>query len=191
VEFFSICAVFSLAVYNPEPSYFFSTSVIGFVFLLIFIIDVEHRLILHIVTFPAGILFLVLTGLNPQLTYARSLLGGAFGFILFLGLYLLGGVFGRWVARRRGIEDMEVAFGFGDVTLATIIGLLLGFPAVIEALIRGILYAGLFSIGYMLYLSIRRRYSSFIPIPYGPFLLLGALWVYFQGWTDWWGCRTS
>jgi leader peptidase (prepilin peptidase)/N-methyltransferase len=82
------------------------------------------------------------------------------------------------------MDPQEVAFGFGDVTLATVIGLLLGFPAVIEALMRGILYAGVFSILYLIYLRLRKRYASFIPIPYGPFLILGALWVYFQGWTS-------
>ncbi len=30
---------------------------------------------------------------------------------------------------------------------------------------------------------LRRQYSAFKPFPYGPFLILGGLWVYFQGWT--------
>jgi prepilin signal peptidase PulO-like enzyme (type II secretory pathway) len=184
VEILSIIGALGLAAYNTEPGYYLSTLTVGFIFLLIIVIDIEHRLILHIITFPAGVIFFVFAGLNPDLTYTRSLIGGAFGFILFFGLYLLGGVFGRWMAKRRGMDQEEVAFGFGDVTLATVIGLLLGFPAVIEALVRGILYAGVFSIGYLLYLSLRKRHSSFIPIPYGPFLILGALWVYFQGWTS-------
>jgi leader peptidase (prepilin peptidase)/N-methyltransferase len=184
VELLSIVGALGLAAYNPEPGYYISTFVVGFLFLLIIVIDIEHRLILHVVTFPAGVVFFVFVGLNPDLTYARSLIGGVFGFILFFGLYLLGGVFGHWMARRRGMDPEEVAFGFGDVTLATVIGLLLGFPAVIEALVRGILYAGVFSIVYLIYLSLRKRYSSFIPIPYGPFLILGAMWVYFQGWTS-------
>ncbi len=184
IELVGISGALGLALFNQDPSYYLPTLAIGFVFLLIVVIDMEHRLILHVVTFPAGILFFLLAGLNGDLTYARSLLGGAFGFILFFGLYLLGGVFSRWMASRKGLDPDEVAFGFGDVTLATVIGLLLGFPAVIEALVRGILYAGFFSIAYMIYLSLRKRYSSFIPIPYGPFLILGALWVYFQGWTS-------
>lgn len=183
VEIVAIGGAIALALWNPDPAYFLSTLVIVGVFLLIVVIDIEHRLILHIVTFPAGLIFFLFAGMNSNLTFARSLIGGAFGFILFWGLYLLGGVFGRWMAARRGMDPQEVAFGFGDVSLATIIGLLLGFPAVIEALVRGILYAGMFSIIYLIVLSLRRRYASFIPIPYGPFLALGALWVYFQGWT--------
>jgi leader peptidase (prepilin peptidase)/N-methyltransferase len=184
VETLSMVGAVVLALNNPEPTYFLSTMLAGFIFILIIVIDIEHRLILHMVTLPAGILFFLLAGFNPDLTYARSLIGGALGFVLFFGLYLLGDLFGRWVARRKGFDQEEVAFGFGDVTLATVIGLLLGFPAVIEALFRGIIYAGIFSIGYIIYLRLRQRYSSFIPIPYGPFLILGAIWVYFQGWTS-------
>lgn len=183
IEIAGIAGAFALVMWNQDPAYFFSTLLVVSVFLLIVVIDIEHRLILHVVTFPAGIVFFLLAGFNDELTYARSLIGGGFAFVLFFGLYQLGGVFGRWMAKRRGMDPDEVAFGFGDVTLATIIGLLLGFPAVIEALVRGILYAGLFSILYLLVLSLRKRYTSFTPIPYGPFLVLGAMWVYFQGWT--------
>ena len=184
VEILSIGGALGLAFHHTEMTPYITTFIVMFVFTLIIVIDIEHRLILHIVTFPAGVVFLLLAGFNTELTFARSLLGGAFGFILFFGLYLMGGLFGRWMASRRGMDPGEVAFGFGDVTLAAVIGLLLGFPAVIEALVRGILYAGVFSIGYLIYLSLRKRYSSFIPIPYGPFLILGAVWVYFQGWTS-------
>lgn len=184
VEVLSIVGAVLLALNNQDPTYFLSTMLVGFIFMLIMVIDIEYRLILHMVTLPAGILFFLLAGFNPDLTYARSLIGGALGFVLFFVLYLMGDLFGRWMARRQGFDQEEVAFGFGDVTLATVIGLLLGFPAVIEALFRGIIYAGIFSIGYIIYLRLRQRHSSFIPIPYGPFLILGALWVYFQGWTS-------
>ena len=184
VEAFAIIGTVLLALYNPQTDYFFPTMLVGLIFMLIAVIDTEHRLILHRVTLPAGILFFLFAGFNLELTYARSLIGGALGFVFFFLLYVIGGLFGRWMTRRRGLDQEEVAFGFGDVTLATVIGLLLGFPAVIEALFRGIFYAGIFSIGYIIYLRFRRRYSSFIPIPYGPFLILGALWVYFQGWTS-------
>jgi len=150
--------------------------------LLIIVIDVEHKLILHVVTFPAAILFIVLGQLNPQMSLGRILLGGAVGFGLFLLLYLLGGIFARNVSGGQDRADDEIALGFGDVTLATIIGLAVGFPGVIEALLRGILAAGLFSIAYLIFMKMRRRYNAFTPIPYGPFLILGAWWVYFWGW---------
>ncbi len=64
------------------------------VLLLITVIDIEQRLILHIVTFPAGLVFLLLGVLNPDLGWKRTLLGGAFGFGIFYILYLFG-----WVVR--------------------------------------------------------------------------------------------
>jgi len=183
VELFAAAALPALWFFRPLGSSFWPALAIGWVFLLIAVIDIEHRLILHVVTLPAMLLFAGLGALDPQLGIKRTLLGGATGFLLFFLLYLLGAAFSGWVARRGGRASGEVALGFGDVTLATLIGLAVGFPGVIEALIRGILYAGLFSILFMLSMLARRKYSAFMPIPYGPFLILGAYWVYLRGWT--------
>jgi leader peptidase (prepilin peptidase)/N-methyltransferase len=160
---------------------FFATSTIYFILLLILVIDIEHRLILHVVTIPAMAAAFILSSLDPGIGYKRSLIGGLAGFLFFILLYMLGGLFSWWIARRRGEALSEVAFGFGDVTLATLIGLMIGFPGVIEALLRGILLAGAFSIIYMVVLAARRRYSAFEAIPYGPFLILGCLYVVFFG----------
>ncbi len=74
-----------------------------------------------------------------------------------------------------------MAFGFGDVTLAGLIGLVVGWPAVVLALLVGILAAGVFSLGYLLVMLARRRYTAFTAIPYGPFLILGASLVFYGG----------
>jgi leader peptidase (prepilin peptidase)/N-methyltransferase len=182
VEILAIAGSIGIYLWSTSPANFWSGFLVSAVFLLIIVIDMEHRLILHIVTFPAAVLFIVLGLLNPQMSLGRILLGGAVGFGLVLLLYLLGGIFARTIAGGQDHADDEVALGFGDVTLATIIGLAIGFPGVIEALLRGILAAGLFSIAYLIFMKVRRRYSAFTPIPYGPFLILGAWWVYFWGW---------
>ena len=173
----------SIRIYflSSSPGSFWPALLVSVVFLLIIVIDMEHKLILHVVTFPAAIIFIVLGFINPEMSLGRTLLGGAVGFGLFFLLYMLGGIFARSIAGRQGNADDEVALGFGDVTLATIIGFAVGFPGVIEALLRGILAAGLFSIAYLIFMKMRRRYSAFTPIPYGPFLILGAWWVYFWG----------
>jgi prepilin signal peptidase PulO-like enzyme (type II secretory pathway) len=95
--------------------------------------------------------------------------------------YLLGAAFARLVARVRGEESDEVAFGFGDVTLSTVLGLIVGFPAILIALFIGVLAAGEFSLIYILFSLLRRQYRAFMPIPYGPFLILGAMIVHFGG----------
>jgi leader peptidase (prepilin peptidase)/N-methyltransferase len=184
VEGIAALAVPALWVFHPPSVSFIPALIIGFVFFLITVIDIEHRLILHTVTLPSAVIFAVLGFLDPELGVKRTLLGGAFGFVIFLALYLLGTAFSRWAGRRNAAASGEVALGFGDVTLATLIGLAVGFPGVIEALIRGILYAGIFSIAFLLFMVIRRKYAAFMPIPYGPFLILGALWVYLQGWSS-------
>ncbi len=166
---------------GPTAAAFGQGFVVATILLLIGIIDLEHRLILHAVSLPAAVLVGAIHALDPARGLAKTLLGGAAGFLLVFGLYLLGGLFARGVARmrRRPLED--VAFGFGDVTLATVIGLAVGWPGVVVALFLGVLAAGLFSLGYVFWMLLRRRYSAFTPIPYGPFLILGAWAVYFGG----------
>lgn len=155
--------------------------VVAVAFLLITVIDLEHRLILHAVSIPSMIAVALLHALDPSRGLVKTLAGGAFGFALVFIMFLLGGLFAKGVARLRKRSLDEVAFGFGDVTLATVIGLAVGWPGVVLALFLGILAAGAFSLVYMVAMLLRRRYTAFTPIPYGPFLILGAWVVYFGG----------
>lgn len=166
---------------DPSPGRFWPSLVVSMVFLLILITDFEHRLILHSVTASGAVLIGVIGVLDPTRGPAKTLLGGAAGFVGVLLLYLLGGVFARQINRMRGQPLEEVAFGFGDVTLSGVIGLAVGWPGVIVALFLGILAGGVFSLGFLIYMLARRRYQAFIPIPYGPFLILGAMMVYLGG----------
>lgn len=168
---------------DPASTSFWKGMLVSTVFLLVVVMDLEHRLIPHVVTGPAAIAFALLGILDPSRGPLKTLAGGLVGLGLFYVLYLLGGVFARLVARRRGQPLDEVAFGFGDVTLAGVIGLAVGWPGVLVALVLGILAAGAYSLAYLLVLLIRRRYTAFVPIPYGPFMVLGALIVYFRLWT--------
>ncbi len=166
---------------NPAPEAFWPALTLSIIFLLILVTDFEHRLILHAVTLPSAVVIALLGVLDPGRGPVKTILGGAAGFVAVLGLYLLGGVFARLMSRMRGQQLEEVAFGFGDVTLAGLIGLAVGWPGVIVALFIGILAGGVFSLGYLLTMFLRRRYQAFMPIPYSPFLILGALVVYIGG----------
>jgi leader peptidase (prepilin peptidase)/N-methyltransferase len=179
VETFSAAAVPLIYLYDPAPWEFWPAVAVLAVFALIVVIDIEHRLILHVVTLPAAILLAVIGSLDPGRGPARTLLGGAAGFAILLALFLLGGLFARGMARLRGRQLDEVALGFGDVTLSGVIGLTLGWPGVVAGLLLGVFAAGLFSSAFLLIMMARRRYVAFTPIPYGPFLILGALLVYF------------
>jgi prepilin signal peptidase PulO-like enzyme (type II secretory pathway) len=146
--------------------------------LLIIVIDLEHRLILHVVTGPAAVVMALIGSLDGSRGPVKTLAGGAVGFLAVLGLYLLGGLFARLINRVRGQALDEVAFGFGDVTLAGVIGLSVGFPGIVVALTLGVLLGGVFSLGFLLVMIARGRYVAFMPIPYSPFLVVGALIVF-------------
>ena len=142
-------------------------------FAIVTVIDIEHRLVLHPVSL-AGAVALGAIGFVRHGLF-NTLIGGLAGFAFMLALYFLGDWLGRLMARLRGEKWEDTALGFGDVNLAGVIGLLLGWPGVIAALFVGILAAGLFSGGYLLWMLAGRKYSSFTSIPYAPFLCLGAV----------------
>ena len=175
-----VAAVWSvlLSILLPGPRLFWPSFVLSAILLLVIVIDLEHRLILHVVTVPAAVVMGLWGSLDLSRGPVKTALGGAVGFLVVLGLFLLGGLFARLMLRLRGQTLDEVAFGFGDVTLAGVIGLAVGFPGIVVALTIGVLAGGIFSLGYLVVMIARGRYVAFTPIPYSPFLVLGALVVF-------------
>lgn len=166
-------AVLGLWLFPPGRLGFWIGSGLLAYFALVAVIDLEHRLILHPVSWFGAVIGLLI-GLwrNPVLDTA---LGGAAGFGIMLGFYFLGILFSRLVARLRKQEVDEVALGFGDVNLAGIIGLMLGWPEIIGGLLVAILLGGLVSGLFMSVMALLRRYRAMTAIPYAPFLLIGAI----------------
>jgi leader peptidase (prepilin peptidase) / N-methyltransferase len=140
--------------------------------ILVVVIDVEHKLILHPVSL-AGVLVCGAIGFNLWGPW-MSLAGGLAGFLMMLIFYWFGALFARWLSKRRGLPEDEVALGFGDVNLSGVLGLLLGWPVIVGGLIVAILLAGLGSLIYIIWMLVFKRYQSFAAIPYGPFLILAA-----------------
>jgi len=137
------------------------------IFALVLITDIERRLILNAVMFPFILLAIVASFFTPNMTLWSALAGGAIGFAFFLVAALVGNaIFGSG------------ALGDGDVTLATFVGLVTGFPLVIEALVLTMLIGAAIS----LILIVTRVRGLRDHIPYGPFLVAGAiitlLWGY-------------
>jgi leader peptidase (prepilin peptidase)/N-methyltransferase len=99
------------------------------------------------------------------------------GFCLSLGLFLFGFIFIAVTNRWRGKSTQEVAFGFGDVLLGGVIGLIVGWPLILNSLLLSVLLAGLFSFVYLGLKLVSHSYTFGLAIPYAPFLILGALVV--------------
>ena len=149
----------------------------GSVFVFVLVTDIEHHLILHVVMLPSLILALLGAWANPAVDSPKhALLGGAIGLCATLALYVGGILFAWWLGRLRGQPVGQVAFGFGDVTLTTFIGLIVGAPEILFALALGILFGGVYSAAYLLLRGlVQRRYEMFTAIAYGPFLILGGV----------------
>ncbi|MEA2008203.1 MAG: A24 family peptidase [Chloroflexota bacterium] len=146
-------------------------------FALVVVIDIEHHLILHPVSLAGAVLG---AGFGVALHGALpTLLGGVAGFGIMLGLYYLGELFLKLLIRIRGEETDEVPLGFGDVNLAGVIGLLLGWPGITAGLLLAILIGGVVSGLYLLIALILRRYQAYTALPYGPFLAASAVLLLF------------
>lgn len=185
---------------DPEPRLpFWLNCLIWLYFGLVIVIDMEHRLILHI-TSLAGLLLGLVVGIQLHGLQA-TLWGGAAGFVFMLGMFWLGNLFVRLVNRRKQrrqasdaaekpgditgelpvdspeSEEIEDALGFGDVNLAGVIGLFLGWPGITAGLILAILLGGAVSLLYLVVAILSRRYQAFAAIPYGPFLAIAVLFL--------------
>lgn len=153
---------------------FWIASILLAYFALVVVIDMEYRLILHPVSLVGaiggGFLGWSLNG------WEATIIGGAAGFVIMFALYYLGILFMRVVRRRNNApgED-ESALGFGDVFLSGVIGLMLGWMDIVGGLLFAIIIGGVISGLYILVTGITRRYKPLAAIPYGPFLVLGAL----------------
>jgi leader peptidase (prepilin peptidase)/N-methyltransferase len=137
-------------------------SVFVLVLVQVIFFDMEHRLILDRVMFPAMALALIVS-LFHQPWWAGIATGLAAG-LLFLVLALVGSA----------IFKAE-ALGFGDVKLALFMGLLLGPLPTITALFYGVFLAGVVSVGFIIW---HRSLKG--TIAYGPYLAAGTLIVLFQ-----------
>jgi len=131
-------------------------------FTIIFVVDLEHGLILNKVVYP-GMVVALLLALYPLpwlnepmgMRIAYTALGGAIGFGIFLLIALVS----------RG------GMGWGDVKLAALIGLATGFPLVIVAIIMAAILGGIVAVALVIAKKRKRRQT----IPFGPFLAVAAM----------------
>ncbi len=130
------------------------------IFALVLITDIERHLILNVVIFPAAGLGLAASFFVPELTWRSALVGGGVGFTFFFLAAVVGeALFGSG------------AMGGGDVKLAAFVGLITGFPLVIVAIVLTILIGAAVSLALLVFGL--RSLGDYVP--YGPFLVAGAM----------------
>lgn len=125
----------------------------------IFAVDLEHHLIFDLSVYLLGAFLLAVAALFDHKALAAMAVGMVLSGGLFFLLYGLG-----WLLYR------QEALGFGDVKLAALVGLLVGWPAINTALLLTVLMGAAISVLLLGLGSVDRRTY----IPFGTFLALGA-----------------
>ncbi|HUP57775.1 MAG TPA: prepilin peptidase [Bdellovibrionota bacterium] len=151
-------------------------------------IDLDHRIIPNVISLPGTALGLLTSFLDPRLgaetllTFGffdppssealtaalRSIEGGLLGFGLFYGL---GWTYERLTGR--------YGLGGGDVKLLALIGTFLGPMGVLTTVLVSSVFGSVVGIGWAL--ATRQKNLMTSAIPYGPFLVIGALYYYLFG----------
>lgn len=157
----------ALAFRPGQPGGLTSALTAAFCLLLIAIssTDFDRRRIPNVLVYPGILAAVAAAPAWPDRSIGSIAAGGAAALAAAVLLLLLGALAGA-AARSR-----ETAFGLGDAKLILLIGLLTGWPAVLSALLLGIVAAGIVA-GVLLVL--RGRGSTY---SYGPYLAAGAVVV--------------
>jgi len=131
-------------------------------FIVIFFTDLRHQIVPDEVVYPAILIAFLFLITNYQLLITNYLLSAFGAGLFFLILHL--------ITRRKGM-------GLGDVKLAILMGLVLGFPKIIVALYLAFLTGAL--IGVILILARKKKFGEHIP--FGPFLSGATIVALFWG----------
>ncbi|MDR5709950.1 MAG: prepilin peptidase [Armatimonadota bacterium] len=151
-----VALIFAYAVARHGLSWdALSTVTLGVLLVVVFFIDLEHRIVPDRLTLPGMVLGLLLS-------FARAGLPGFFGALLSgIGA---GGVLMLVALLSRG------GMGGGDIKLAAMLGCFLGWPRVAVGMFAGVLLGGLGAFA----LLVAGRKSRKDYIPFGPALALGG-----------------
>ncbi len=149
------------------------TAFYGSLFVVLGVIDLEHKLILNKIVYPAAVVALIIDiFLSPPgiinvflpwpwlLGIVNGVIGGAIGFVFLLIIYYVS----LHIYKQEGL-------GWGDVKMAALIGLVTGPLLVLFTLAMGAILGALVG-GILLLLKIKKRKEA---IPFGPFLSLATM----------------
>lgn len=139
------------------------------VLIVVFVVEMEHQLVLDIVSYPAIAAAFVLSWFVKGLGPLRAVVGAVFG-AFTMGLPFL-------AYRRRGM------FGLGDVVLGVLLGLMVGWPQIVFVLAVAAVSAAVVAV--FLVVGMGRKRTDIMP--FGPFLAGATVMAFFfgQSVTDW------
>ena len=163
-----ICGSFALCTFLKFGFSF--ECLIYFVFIaslvIITFIDIDHQIIPDIITLPGIPISFLASFVLPSLTYKESLLGllAGGGSLLIVG----------WIYHL--IKKVE-GMGGGDIKLLAMIGAILGWKGVIFTIFIASVIGTLAGI----IIIMRTQKDIKVPIPFGPFLSMGAIAYIFWG----------
>jgi leader peptidase (prepilin peptidase)/N-methyltransferase len=146
---------------DPAPALAIGAYLIALVLLLA--TDLDQRLLPDVITLPAIPLALLFTlsDQNPMLAPGSLPVAVVVAIVVPAGLGLLSIPFGAG------------AIGMGDLKLLVSVGLLAGPTRLVIGVVYGSVLAGL----VIVVLLVARRITLKTYIPFGPFLILGAMWA--------------
>ena len=133
------------------------------VFLTLTFTDLERRLLPNRIVYPSILLAIAFCWAWPDTSWAQILAGGTVAIGIAVLIYLFSLLFG------------PEAFGMGDVKMIVLIGFVVGFPAVIVAVLLGTIAAGI--VAAVLVVTRIRGLRDYVA--HGPFLAFGAVLALF------------
>ncbi len=140
--------------YDPGPALL--TAAFGCCLCVLASTDFDRRRIPDRLTVPAFVFALAFFWAWPDRSVSDILIGTAAGFVTGIVLVLAGGFLGN-------------GMGVGDGKLMILIGALAGWPAMIAALLYGIILGGIVAVAIMIRRGRRSTYA------YGPYLAAGGV----------------
>lgn len=148
---------------------FLALSVVFTMSVVILVADFKYFIIPDVTLIVMGLVGLFSLTTLPFQEVRAHLLSAVAAFVGFLLLYLL--------TKRKGM-------GFGDVKLASVLGLLLGFPNLVIALYTAFLTGAM--VGVILMIVGKAKMKT--KMPFGPFLILGMVVAFLWGLPiyNWW-----
>jgi leader peptidase (prepilin peptidase)/N-methyltransferase len=139
--------------------------------IIIFVYDLKHYLIPDNVLFPA----IIIAGIYRIFEICLPAIGQGFSVSLLNYFYAIligaGFFFAIWFV------SQGKWMGFGDVKLAILLGLILGFPNILVGLFLSFLFGAI--IGVLLMVLQKKEAKS--EVPFGPFLIFGTFVALFWG----------